>query len=141
MDVFLEVDGAVLTPGQDTALPPTPLFGYGGNVPRNSASGDGFAYYAADIANAGGLAAVFTSTGFAPTPIDLGPTFGGAILINPAVIIQIGGGSLSSTFGELIQVVAPSGSINTLTGSLTFQGATLGGAGLRLTNATKVTFG
>ena len=119
-------------------------YALGGLYPSATATrGDGLTVRVQDSGNAGGLTAVFLSTGFLPGGFTL-PSFTGAIWLNPAILIQVASGSLNAAAPFTFETTfAPPGSVPTVSGlALAFQAATVSTSFTngRLTNAQSVSF-
>lgn len=116
-------------------------FGIGGLYPaiKESLRDDGLAVRVEDFANAGGVAAVFLSTGFLPGGFNASG-LAGAVWVDPTVLIMAALGPISPTAPELFMTtMLPPGSIPALNGmTFTFTSLTFGGAGGRLSNAQAV---
>lgn len=118
-------------------------YGLGGLYPaiKGALRDDGLSARVEDESNVGGVCAVFLSTGFSAIGgLPIGG-IGGALWIDPAVLIQVAIGGLPAASPVVFtQTFAPPGSIPAAPGrTLTFTALTFGAAGGRLTNAQAVT--
>lgn len=116
-------------------------YGLGGLYPavKLAPRDDGLACRVEDESNAGGVCAVFLSTGFLPGGLTLGG-IGGAVWVNPGTLIMVSIGALpAATPVVFTQTFLPPGTIPAAPGTqLTFTGLTFGAGGTRLTNAQSV---
>jgi len=115
-------------------------YGIGGLYPavKMAPRDDGLTVRVEDFTNAGGVAAVFLSTGFSPVGINV-PGMAGALWVDPSTLILTALGPIPAAAPTVFEAtMLPPGSIPAVRTTLTFTALTFGTAGARLSNAQSV---